>query len=355
MSSSQASGTEYADAAELGIHVIPLDTPFAVGQVNTYLIEDDPLTLVDCGPNTASALTQLERQLEDRGHRLSDLEQIFITHQHLDHSGLAGILAARSGAELVTLDRLAPVLENWAGQAGRSDDDALALMLAHGVEAPVAEALRAVATIIRGYGGAARVDRTVNDGEEIVFTGRRLEVQYRPGHSPSDTVLYDRANRVALLGDHLLAKVSSNALVDSPLPLPSDPARSAAATSDSTTPGPPPRRPEPLLAYRDSLMRTRLLEIDLGLGGHGPPVRDHRPLITGRLSAQERRAEHFLTLLADGPRSAHELAVLRWGRVAITQAFLTLSEVLGHLGLLLADGRVIEDASGAIVRFHAAD
>jgi hypothetical protein len=38
-------------AADAGIHRLAIPTPFAVGRVNTYLIEDDPLTLVDSGPN----------------------------------------------------------------------------------------------------------------------------------------------------------------------------------------------------------------------------------------------------------------------------------------------------------------
>ena len=68
-----------------GVHQMPIETPFAVGTVNTYLIEGDPLTLVDCGPNTATALGEVERRLADAGHGVSDLELIFVTHQHLDH------------------------------------------------------------------------------------------------------------------------------------------------------------------------------------------------------------------------------------------------------------------------------
>jgi hypothetical protein len=40
--------------------------------------------------------------------------------------------------------------------------------------------------------------------------------------------------------------------------------------------------------------------------------------------------------------------------VAVTQAYLTLSEILGHLDLLVSDGRAIEDASGPVTRFAAA-
>ena len=42
-----------------------------------------------------------------------------------------------------------------------------------------------------------------------------------------------------------------------------------------------------------------------------------------------------------------------WGNVAVTQAYLTLSEVLGHVDLLLDDGRVVEEERDGVVRFHA--
>ena len=44
-----------------------------------------------------------------------------------------------------------------------------------------------------------------------------------------------------------------------------------------------------------------------------------------------------------------------WGNVAVTQAFLTISEVLGHLDLLIADGRATEDDSGDVTLFSAVD
>ena len=72
-------------------------TPFAVGRVNTYLIEDDPLTLVDSGPNSAKALDELEQALAALGHRIEDLDLLVVTHQHIDHLGLLDVLAAALG------------------------------------------------------------------------------------------------------------------------------------------------------------------------------------------------------------------------------------------------------------------
>src|SRR5918911_167801 len=105
--------SEAAVAADAAIHRLAVPTPFAVGAVNVYLIEDEPLTLVDCGPNSASALADLERLLGEHGHALTDVERVVVTHQHMDHMGLAGLVAQRSGAEVACLAALAPYLEGW--------------------------------------------------------------------------------------------------------------------------------------------------------------------------------------------------------------------------------------------------
>ena len=42
-----------------------------------------------------------------------------------------------------------------------------------------------------------------------------------------------------------------------------------------------------------------------------------------------------------------------WGNIAVTQGFLTISEVLGHLDLLVRDGQVAEHESEGVVRFEA--
>ena len=42
-----------------------------------------------------------------------------------------------------------------------------------------------------------------------------------------------------------------------------------------------------------------------------------------------------------------------WGNVAVTQAYLTLSEVLGHTDLLSATGGSARSIDGSVVRFEA--
>src|SRR3954465_4015653 len=140
-----------------------------VGAGNCWLIEDDPLTLDDTGPNSGKALDQLEAALREHGRRIEDPERIVPTHQHTDHAGLVGILARRSGAEVCALDVLAPVVEEFGAHAERDDELAETLMLRHGIPRDIVTALRSVSRSYRGWGGSAPVGRRLADGEELGF------------------------------------------------------------------------------------------------------------------------------------------------------------------------------------------
>jgi glyoxylase-like metal-dependent hydrolase (beta-lactamase superfamily II) len=325
-----------SDAAAGGIHVLPVPTPFAVGRINCYLVEDDPLTLVDAGPNSGTSLTTLEAALAERGRRVEDLERIVLTHQHIDHIGLAQILADRSGAEVVALDVLEPWLARYGQQIEADDAFAEGLMLRNGIPRDIAIALRAVTASFRGWGSSVTVTRTVAEGDLLEFAGRAWRVHRRPGHSPSDTVFHDEDSGVLIGGDHLIKHISSNPLISRPLP------------GD-----PPTDRPRALVTYMASLRQTREMDVRVVLAGHGEPVEDHRALIDERFEGYERRAAKIQKLLDEGPKSAFEIAQGMWGNVAVTQAFLTLSEVLGHVDLLLDRGAVEEVEADGVVRFAA--
>jgi glyoxylase-like metal-dependent hydrolase (beta-lactamase superfamily II) len=322
------------------IHRLAVPTPFRVGPVNCYLIDDDPLTLVDVGPNHGRSLATLEDLLRGHGRRVEDLERIVITHQHTDHLGLVGILADRSGAEVCALRELAPVVEGFAEHADRNDELAQALMLRHGIPRDMVTALVATSRALRGWAGSAAVTTRLEDGGELAFSGRRLQVRHRPGHSPSDTVFFDAASGDLVAGDHLLPHISSNPLISLPL------------GGRSGEPGD--GRPRALLMYLESLRATREMPVERVLPGHGDEFTGHAALIDERFAMHERRAEKILAILAERPRSAHDVAQAIWGNVAFTQAYLTLSEVLGHVDLLLERGAVVEEQVGGVIRYAAA-
>jgi glyoxylase-like metal-dependent hydrolase (beta-lactamase superfamily II) len=317
-----------------GIRVLRIPTPFQVGRVNCYLLEDEPLTLIDAGPNSGKALDELEHQLDALGHRIEDLELVIITHQHIDHLGLVDIVAKRSGAEVAALDVLVPFVENFGDDAERDDREAAELMLRHGISEEVVTALRQVTGSFRAWGSKAKVTRPFRDGEELQLRDRTLEVQFRPGHSPSDTVFWDAERRILIAADHLIKHISSNPLISRAL--------------DSSG-----GRRQALVEYIASLKRTRELPAEVVLAGHGEPISDHADLIDRRFAMHQRRAEKLYGLIAEQSRTGHELAQALWGDVAVTQAFLTLSEVIGHVDLLVNAGHVREVDDGAVIRYEA--
>jgi glyoxylase-like metal-dependent hydrolase (beta-lactamase superfamily II) len=316
-----ASDDPFAPAAAAGIHRLAIPTPFAVGRVNVYLIEDEPLTLVDAGPNSGTSFDELQRGIEGLGRALEDIELVIITHQHIDHLGLVSLVAARSGADVAAIEAAVPFVENFAHEAQADDDFARDIMLRHGIPADVVAALQSVSRAFRAWGARAEVTRPLRDGEALTLRDRTLHVHHRPGHSPTDTVFYDPERRMLIAADHLLAHVSSNALLTRP--------------RDGSG-----QRPRALVQYLDSLTATRGMDVDLVLTGHGDPVTNHRELIDQRLAFHRRRADKIHRLLEERPRSAYEIAQALWGNIAVTQAFLTLSEVLGHLDVLEAEGRI---------------
>jgi len=92
---------------------------------------------------------------------------------------------------------------------------------------------------------------------------------------------------------------------------------------------------------------------EIVLPGHGEPITDHVALIDERMRMTDRRKEKIRKLIAAEPRTGHEIAQELWGNVAVTQAFLTLSEVIGHVDLLMNEGVVREVADGEVVRYEA--
>lgn len=308
---------------------MPLPTPFSIGPVNSFLIEGEPLTLVDCGPNSATALVALEEQMASLGFAVEDLDLILITHQHPDHSGLAGVLAGRTGAKVGAFGDLAPYLRHWDAAVGQDEEYAYEEMLTHGVDGRVARAVRAMARNFRGWGTATAVDLSLADGDRIELSGRTLEALHLPGHSPSDLVLVDRDGALAFGGDVLLRDHASTTTL--------------AAALDPNWDG---RRPHPLLDYRASLRRLAALGLAAVLPGHGSEVRDPTALIAARLRQQDERVERTARLLEAGPRTAYDLAVFERGEIAFAEVLNTLSETLGQLDLLIADGRARERDRG---------
>jgi len=317
---------------------ISVPTPYAVGRVNCYLLPGEPLTLIDTGPSSTEARAALEAGLAEEGVSLADVELVLLTHQHSDHEGLAGAVREASGCVVGAHADVVELLGDYPAGLAREDAYQAEIMQLHGVPAETVEALRIVSRGFHGFGASLTVDLPLDDGELVTAGGRTLRAAYRPGHSPSDTLYVDEEHGLAFAGDHLLAHISSNPIAHRPLRGEADPRR----------------RPATLPGYLDSLARTAELGLDVVHPGHGEPIHDPRRLVGERIARQQARTAQVREAVSAGPLSAHAIARSMWGDVAIRQAYLTLSEVLGALDVLAAEHLVVELESAGGLEYAAA-
>jgi glyoxylase-like metal-dependent hydrolase (beta-lactamase superfamily II) len=322
------------------VHQLSLPTPFRIGPVNAWVLRGAPLTLVDPGPLMPETRAALEAGLAELGLAIEDVELVVLTHQHHDHIGLAAEVRERSGASVAAIAPLATFLADFDAAMDRDDAYAVTLMQHHGVSEQTVTTLDGLSRTFRRFGAGVAVDRVLADGDVLDAGGRRFEVALRPGHSPTDTLLYDRDAGLLVGGDHLLPEVSSNPVAHPPV---GDADPVAAATS--------PDRPRPLVEYMASMRATaRLPELQLVLPGHGAAFQEARPLVEQRLAMHERRAQKVLGEI-DGRTTAADVGRRLWRNVPVTQAYLVLSEVLAHLGLLVERGQVTEVAEDGVARY----
>jgi glyoxylase-like metal-dependent hydrolase (beta-lactamase superfamily II) len=321
-----------------GVQRLELPTPFAIGPVSCYVLRGAPLALVDPGPLRDKTRVALDTGLRDLGLRVEDIELVVLTHQHHDHVGLAAEVARRSGARVAATPRLAAYLGDYERAAERDDAYAVAMMARHGIDADARGTLDDISRSFRRYTEGVTVDTVVGAGETLVAGGRTFTAFERPGHSPTDTVFLDPADGVLIGGDHLLEKISSNPIAHVPI---DDRDPVAAATHD---------RRRALVEYLASMRATAALDVATVLPGHGAPFGDHRGLIAKREDMHARRARRILRSI-DGRRTATDIIGLLWRNLPVTQTYLALSEVLGHIDLLERDGlvRAVERDDGVVI------
>jgi glyoxylase-like metal-dependent hydrolase (beta-lactamase superfamily II) len=99
-----------------------------------------------------------------------------------------------------------------------------------------------------------------------------------------------------------------------------------------------------LLDYLANLRKTQVMRLRTCYPGHGPSIEDHRALIDDRLAFHSSRLDRIADHVADGCRTAFEIAQRLWSEeVAATQPVLVIWEVVGHLDVLVNRGTVREE------------
>ncbi|MEF8814659.1 MAG: MBL fold metallo-hydrolase [Halovenus sp.] len=178
------------------------------GANNAYLFADGPETvLVDTGDRVPATREQLTAALADHDVEFADIDRIFLTHWHGDHSGLAGAIQRESDADVYVHEADAPLVAGDEAAWTALEERQREFFDSWGMPPADRAALERFLDDVTLYDQPPTVT-TVADGDTFVVNDTRLEVVHAPGHA--DGLCMFEAGAEVLTGDALLPEYTPN-------------------------------------------------------------------------------------------------------------------------------------------------
>lgn len=142
---------------------------------NVYIIRDEKAALVDTGTgfNFHYVAGEIEKEIP-----IGELDIVILTHEHFDHCGGVAGLKRLCNAKVMIHKKGAEIVEKGIDRSSSF----------FGVEQP-----------------PIKIDRRLNDGEDITVGERTLKVIYTPGHSPGSICLYEPESKSLFSGDTIFS------------------------------------------------------------------------------------------------------------------------------------------------------
>ena len=299
---------------------ISIPTPFYVGDVNIYLVKEDPVTLIDAGPKTDEASEALRYHLRANGIALSDVRRVVLTHAHEDHCGLARkIRDEAANAEVF--------VHKWEtghlfGRLARDSHRRIMKMagVPDGVFSEMRDTYERISLLTDSLADTEYTELV--DGSDLEFESGFLKVLHTPGHTPGSCSFVQESDRTLICGDCVLKRITPNPIV-SPDPV------------DST------RRFRSLAEYLVSLARIRSMSPTLVYGGHGEPIWDFEEIFNRYVRAIDERQKKVLEIVPGDGITAWAVAKRLFpGAISHeVHRFLAISEAIAHLDYAVSEGR----------------
>ncbi|MBS4194579.1 MBL fold metallo-hydrolase [Lederbergia citri] len=289
-----------------------LPTPFAVGDVNVYVVKGDALTLIDAGVKTDAAWEAFTFQLAQHGLTPEDIEQVVLTHHHPDH---VGFLEWLPEVPIYGHKYVRPWIEEDSIFFAAHDDFYRRLFKEFGLRGDMEKMLHILKSPLQ-YCSTGPLAKEIVEGDKIPGL-EKWSVLETPGHAQSHLSFFRENDGVMLSGDHLLATISSNPFLEPALE-------------------PSSERPKPQLQYNESLEKLLELDVSVAYTGHGADIPRVHELVKRRLQRQHERALQVLELLKNRQLTTFSITKELFPAVYQKELGLTLSESTAQLDYLIS-------------------
>jgi len=312
------------------IHRIRIPTPFLVGDVYCYLIIDEKIVMVDCGHLSDDTFDILGQQFKQHGLTLPDLDEIWITHGHPDHFGLASKLRDLSGALVFGHFKERNNLGN--------NRDAILFeyfFKEYGIPKELNEMMQQQLGWLQKWQHWLEPDGWVDENSTLSTGSKSFNVKHVPGHAPGHVAYFN--NEVIFGGDVLISHISTNAVIN----------------FDPSTR----QRNHSLLQQRASLewMAKQTTHV---LPGHGKIITNPEVLAAKHLYEQKLRYRKLMAVMQQSkePMSLYKITKAVMPQVnQPEQTFLALSEVVGYLDWAIENNDIKHEFDDGYVLFAPVD
>jgi glyoxylase-like metal-dependent hydrolase (beta-lactamase superfamily II) len=313
---------------EIHPNIFKISLPFPgkkPGPVNVYLFIGERVTLMDTGIVRTVGL--LEEAVMEVGLRLTEIDQIIISHGHIDHYGAAKTLVNKSKgrAVIASHDQDVRVIETGWDVPKKTVTRYLRLM---GVPFFYLESLRLLRFAFQTLAENCRINLILGDGDKIKLGNYGGTIISTPGHSKGSICVYLERENMLFSGDHILKYITPNALV--------------MLDPDSEI-------PERLsqVEFANSLSKIEGLNQPIVYPAHGEKVVDLKETISIYRKQFNERQNKILSALDSETHTVYRIARRIFphlgGAYLLLGIYLAVSEVYTHIQVHQKENRVTTD------------
>jgi glyoxylase-like metal-dependent hydrolase (beta-lactamase superfamily II) len=321
------------------VHAIPI--PF-VGfpdliTANVYVLGNGPVTLIDTGPKIHGAVDFLNLELRRIGLDFEDIENIIVTHGHVDHFGLVASLRDRIGHPVKVF---AHPEEKWRMSSSNLladmwSQEIYELMVIAGASAEGIHSVKKRYHRISRLADPLDEFNFIENGDELKGKNFCLKVIHTSGHTSGSICLLEIYSKILFTGDSIIKHISPNPIVETNLKY----LRNAKYRS--------------LHSFIQSLNKLRALNVNFIYPGHGEYLTDLQAIIKSYIKHHQQRMNKILNVLEKYPMSICKVMEEVFPDMPEESIFLGVSEILSHLEVLIMNSKAKIVDFGPPVLYYA--
>ena len=292
------------------------------------LVHDRGVALFDTGVNSPETISTLEHSLKTIGKTIHDIDQIFVTHFHSDHCGLAGRIKEDSGAVIYMSD-IDGQRENRDQTHGLDVQQIKKFYYLQGLEDRTIHSLVGFLNSFKSATIPFEANRLLVEHECHTVGGRTFEIVPAAGHTRGQVCFFFRKEGILLSGDHVLPYITPNISPD-----PYYPAF------------------RPLHSYLKSLAYIKSFPVKMVWPSHGEPFSDLKKRVEEIEEHHRERKTLILDAVKRGARTAYQVSLDVFGTdLPEFDRFLAVNETYAHLLELREEGLVTQEQKGDLLLY----